>query len=223
MGKSPGWKYAKNFDLRRAVGLKSDKPAPPEIPQHMVSSWTDTILSQTGKKPQRGFGGRLTFLGQDRESPVRVDGQLVVYAFEETEGQPRSTQPTRRYIFSREQFVRHESKSTLGPSYSVWLPWDDVGGERKNISLIARFEPHDGPLIVGEQTKHLLPGRTAIANSEAQPKAESTISDPSRIQLAQHTSAIANEAQPKSKMTSASIPLPSNWQPRAATLPVSPL
>jgi len=216
-GKSKSWTFAKSFDVRRVVGLKSDEPAPAEIPVRMVSSWTDTVLNKTEQKPQRGFGGRLTFFGHDRETPVRIDGQLVVYAFEETEGLPRSTQPSRRYIFPREEFVRHESESTLGPSYSVWLPWDEVGGERKNVSLIARFEPVGGPLIMGEQTRHLLPGRAVVAQTEAD-----VSSTKSKVRLAQHassyagkvSSAIATEEiqQSKLRMTSSSIPLPSSWQ-----------
>lgn len=230
--KSKSRKFAKSLDPRRAIGLKSEKPAQPEIPMRMVSSWTDTVLNQTGQKPQRGFGGRLTFFGQDREKPVRIDGQLVVYAFEETEGQPRSTQPTRRFIFPKEQFVRHESKSALGPSYSIWLPWDEVGGERKNISLIARFEPEGGPLIVGEQTRHLLPGRAALVAKE------SPSTSNSQVQLAQHAPAVRSSngastiptwkghvvpalavetaPQPKTKMTTTSIPLSNNWKQRLA-------
>jgi len=218
--KAKSTKVAKSLDVRRVFGHKADEPAPPEVPLRMVSSWTDTVLSKTDKKPQRGFGGRLTFFGQDRESLIRVDGQLVVYAFEETEGQPRSTQPTRRYVFPREQFVRHESESTLGPSYSVWLPWDEVGGERKNISLIARFEPKGGPLLVGEQTSHLLPGRAVLVKEDV-PAVNSG------VKLAKHNAtrsrghaspAVATEELPQSKlkMTTTSIPLSKNWQRRLA-------
>jgi len=218
--KTNSTKVAKSLDVRRAFGHKSDESAPPEIPLRMVSSWTDTVLNRTDKRPQRGFGGRLTFFGQDRESLIRVDGQLVVYAFEEAEGQSQSTQPARRYVFPSEQFVRHESESTLGPYYSVWLPWDEVGGEQKNISLIARFEPKGGPLIVGEQTRHLLPGRAVLAK-------EKIPAINSKVQLAQHSSshkrgnasqALASEKLPQSKlkMTTTSIPLSSNWQRRLA-------
>ena len=83
--KSQQWKFVKGLDVRRAIGLKSDEPPSPEIPARIVSSWTDTVLSKAGQKPIRGFGGRLTFFGRGHDSPVRVDGQLVVYAFEETD------------------------------------------------------------------------------------------------------------------------------------------
>jgi hypothetical protein len=81
-----------------------------------------------------------------------------VYAFDETEREKHDTHPTRKYVFPREEFARHESQSQLGPSYSVWLPWDEAGGNMKQISLIAKFEPHGGTYVMGEQTKHLLPG-----------------------------------------------------------------
>ncbi len=220
--KSGDWKLAKSLDIRRAIWWKEHK-SDPQVPMRLVSSWTDAVLHRPGQKSQRGFGGRLSFFGRDGEDPVRVDGQLVVYAYDENKGDPRSTQPTRRFIFPREQFERLESESTLGPSYSVWLPWDnEVAGPRKNISLIARFEPHGGPLLVGEQTRHLLPGMALAGDEPAvQPGA-------SGIQLAQHTSATpagfrANEASMnetttfRPEMTTKSIQLSEHWRERFAT------
>ena len=135
-----------------------DEEDEPQEPRRLVSSWTDTVLHQTGKNPQRGFGGRLIFYGEDAEKPVLVDGQLVVYAFDETNRQPTDNKPTRRYVFPPDQVSRRMSKTAMGPSYSFWLPWDEVGGAQTEISLIARFEPMGGAIVVGEQTKHLLPG-----------------------------------------------------------------
>lgn len=152
------WKFAKALDPRRVVGGQADDPAEPQIPTRLIATWVDTKLHTPGQKPLRGFGGRVVFFGPEGQDSVRVDGELVVYAFDETDRSPHETQPTRRYIFPAEQFVKHESESQFGPSYSVWLPWDAVGGQQKQISLIARFEPRGGAMIVGEQTAHLLPG-----------------------------------------------------------------
>jgi hypothetical protein len=138
--------------------MKSSKPPLPEVPVRLVSTWTETSLQRPGKPSQRGFGGRLVFFKRDCDDPVRVDGQLVIYAFDESDREPHETHPTRKYVFPAAEFARHESESKLGPSYSVWLPWDEVGGNNKQISLIARFEPEGGAFVMGEQTKHLLPG-----------------------------------------------------------------
>ena len=155
-GKGDGWKFA-SLDPLHVFHKKSDKPEP-QVPTRMVTTWTDTILTKPGQPPQRGFGGRLVFQGPAKDDPVAVEGQLVVYAFDETDRPSYETRPTRRFIFPADQFRLYESASQLGPSYSVWLPWDDVGGPQKKISLIARFEPKGGSMIVGEQTRHFLPG-----------------------------------------------------------------
>jgi hypothetical protein len=222
--KSGHGKLSRTFDVRRVMWWKDHKPEP-QAPVRLVSSWTDTVLYSQGQKSQRGFGGRLSFFGRDSEDPVRVDGQLVVYAYDESKGDPRNVQPTRRYIFPREQFSRLQSDSALGPSYSVWLPWDDdLAGPQKSISLIARFEPHGGPLLVGEQTRHLLPG-TALADDAPAPT-----SSPNGIQLAQHTTPAQPEPEPQGatpltetgvkphpELSTTSIHLSEHWRDRLAT------
>ncbi len=190
-GSGGNWRFAKSLDVRRAVGLKKqDELAPPQIPTRLVSTWQDTVLHRTGEKAQRGFGGRLLFFNQSGEAPIRVEGRLVVYAYDENGREAHETHPTRRFIFPTEQFVKHESECKLGTSYSVWLPWDDVGGVQKNISLIARFEPEGGPLVAGDQTRHLLPGTRLLASGDPQP----TTPQVGDIRLAQFTQ--ASQVQP---------------------------
>ena len=213
MGKGDGWRFTKSWDIRRAVGWKKDELGPIETPTRLVSTWQDTTLNTPGKSSQRGFGGRLLFFKDDSQDAIRVDGQLVVYAYDDSGRQAHETQPTRRYVFPPEQFVRHESESKVGPSYSVWLPWDEVGGQQKNISLIARFEPKKGPLVVGEQTKHLLPGTRMLAAGKTAPAVQ-PIAD---IQLAQFTQeSKISVAKPQSEVTSIALAR-KNWEQRLAS------
>ena len=157
--------WVPTWDIREAIGWHKEKPDLPSVPARVVSTWTDTVLHRAGQKPMRGFGGRLVFFDRDSEEPISVQGQLVVYTFDETDRDSHDTAPTRKYVFPAEQFARHEGPSKLGPSYSVWLPWDEVGGSQKNVSLIVRFESTQGSMILGEQTRHLLPG-IMLANHE---------------------------------------------------------
>lgn len=219
MSGSDGWRFAKKMDVRQSVGLAQDKPQPPQMPNRLVSTWEDTVLTLAGKKPQRGFGGRILFFNETSQEPVRVEGQLVVYAYDENDREAHETHPTRRYVFPVEQFVKHESECQLGPSYSVWLPWDQAGGEQKSISLIARFEPKDGPLIVGDQTRHLLPGTQMLASGETKQPVKK-ISD---IQLTEFTETSKVQSPPslaeskrKSRVTSIALSN-STWQKRLAT------
>jgi hypothetical protein len=117
------WKTPKMFSLDNTWPFR-DKDEPREgVPVRIVGMWTDTVYTQAGQKPQRGFGGRLLFYETDNKDPIIVDGQLVVYAFNETDRDPTDNKPTRRYVFPAEQIPLHMSKSELGTSYSFWLPW----------------------------------------------------------------------------------------------------
>jgi hypothetical protein len=156
-GKGEKWKFA-SLDMQKAKFWDRDGKPDPMAPARIATTWTEATLTRAGQRPQRGFGGRLLFYQKEDADLVRVDGQLVIYAFDETNGDPYKTEPTRRYIFPAEQLAMYESETQLGPSYSVWVPWDEAGGSEAKVSLIARFEPKNGAVVVGEQTHHYLAG-----------------------------------------------------------------
>lgn len=157
------WHPSKYFGLNSSWPFR-DKDEPVEgTPTRLTATWADTVMTQPGKKPIRGFGGRLTFHEKDEKQPIIVEGQLVVYAFDEAGREVTDNKPTRRYVFPADQMALHMSKNEAGASYSFFLPWDEAGGPQTDISLICRFEPADGPVITGEQMKQKLPG-TIVAN-----------------------------------------------------------
>jgi hypothetical protein len=222
-GLPDGGKIAKTLDVREKLSWKSEEaPPPPQIPSRIVTTWTHAVRHTPGVPAQRGFGGRIVFFGADMDDPIRVDGQLVVYAFDEEGRQEYETQPTKRYIFRADAFAKHEGESQLGPSYSVWIPWDEVGGSQKNISLITRFEPAGGPIVVGEQTRHLLPGAAQqYAEAEAAAKSGRSVlltghSESQSSAAANVESALANEdvAPSSTSRASTTIELPENLQQR---------
>jgi hypothetical protein len=146
------------FDLRKGIPWIPGEDGELERPMKIVAVWTDTIMSQGEEKPVRGFGGRLMFYAREDAKPVKVEGSLVVYGFDETNRDPRNVRPERKWVFSEEEFAKHHSESKIGHSYSVWLPWDRIGGPQAEISLVARFTPKEGGMVVGEQQTILLPG-----------------------------------------------------------------
>ena len=97
-------------------------------PVRLVTFWSDTVLHQPGKPAVRGFGGRVFFYGEDDSKPIEVDGSLVVYAFDAEHYDPSQQRPEKKYVFPADQLQEHFSNSDMGPSYSVWLPWDEVLG-----------------------------------------------------------------------------------------------
>jgi hypothetical protein len=150
---------ASDFKPSKLFSLGDDDDEPEKgIPLRMECTWTDTVLTKAGEKSQRGFGGRLMFYGKKEGKPILVEGQLVVYAFDEMNRAITDNKPTRRYVFPADQIALRMSKSEIGASYSFWLPWDEVGGPQTEVSLVCRFEPKGGGVITSEQTRHRLPG-----------------------------------------------------------------
>jgi hypothetical protein len=133
-----------------------DEPA--GKPDRVTALWNDAVANTAGQPPVRGFGGRLMFYESKGDTPVKIDGTLIVYAFDETNRDPNNCKPDCKYVFTPEQLPKHYSKTKVGHSYSVWLPWDMAGGMQKEITLIVRFEPKLGAPIVGDQCKEILPG-----------------------------------------------------------------
>ncbi len=153
------------FDLEKRIPWKLDDDEYVAPPDRLVAMWADTVLHQSGGPAIRGFGGRLMFHGKDEGRPVKANGKLIVYAFDEDRENQENFKPDRKFVFTAEQFANHYSKSDLGHSYSVWIPWDKVGGPQKQVSLIARFISEDGSVVVSEQARHILPGLTTLAKT----------------------------------------------------------
>lgn len=146
------------FDLRKKIPWGKGEDGLIDRPTKVVAMWTDTICTIAGQVPSRGFGGRIYFYDTDPNKPRKVKGSLVVFAFDETDRAPTNTKPDRKFVFTQEQFEKHYSQSALGHSYSVWIPWDDVGGPQKEISLLVRFTTEEGALVVGDMSRVLLNG-----------------------------------------------------------------
>ncbi len=146
------------LDVRKGMPWLDSEPEP-QTPTRMIDVWTDTVLWQSGKPGVRGFGGRIMFYRDDEQAePVAVDGTLTVYAFDDEDPDPDKP-PAKKYIFPAEQLAKHYSQSKVGHSYSFWLPWGDVLGPERQLSLITRFESREGKVVMSKVAHKTLPGR----------------------------------------------------------------
>lgn len=146
-----------------ALSAKRDKDDEDMPAQTMAAIWKDSVYEEPGKPRMRGFGGRIFFYDAENNA-VKADGELVVYGFED--GSKDSSKPDKKFVFKKDQFQQHFSKSPLGGSYSVWIPWDELGGYRKSVTLIPIFKTDDERIIKTGQSINLLPGKEPEANPE---------------------------------------------------------
>ncbi|MCR9293243.1 MAG: hypothetical protein NXI32_11020 [bacterium] len=176
-----GCQFAPKQPLSVPWGKNNQKKQPTRI----LPVWTDTVLYQTDRPGVRGFGGRIYFYEEQRSEPIEVDGGLAVYVFDADNAEPQDQKPLRKFVFTPEQFSEHMSITSIGPSYSVWLPWGEVGGPPRRLSLIARFEGSEGGTVISDPTIKLLPG---VAKSKQPSQASQHLqASSSSIQLASHS------------------------------------
>jgi len=134
------------------------KEEPIVAPNSVAVVWTTTTLEKATAPATRGFGGVVTFYGTDQSKPVRVSGELTVYAYDELSHKPDNAAPDRKYVFTKEQLEKHLGNGPAGPAYHIWIPWDEIGGPRREVCLILRFDPADGKAVVDKPTHAVLPG-----------------------------------------------------------------
>ncbi len=156
-----------------------------KLPIKMVVNWKDTVRYNPNDPPIRGFGGRVHFYDESNR-PVRVEGQLTVYGYDDSKpGDTDPERPDRKFVFEPDKLQSHYSMSKLGHSYSFWVPWDRVGGEQKEITLAPFFRTATGQVLMGEQTTQGLPGVTQQPSQELQPQWAPSPSDYQPPEVAQ--------------------------------------
>ncbi len=170
--------YAQNFSgwiSKNPFNFFKKNNDPDEIkePRRIVSLWSDTVLHQSGRQSTRGIAGRIYFYDVKHQA-IKVEGELVVYAFDDNNGLPENRPADHKYIFTREQLPTHFSMSDFGASYSIWLPWDAVGGQQTKLSLVAVFRGKKNNLIVGQMAQHVLPGTTQGVVVDRMPPPQAT-------------------------------------------------
>lgn len=136
-----------------------------QVPTKVIPFWSEGVLNQPDAVGTRGLGGRLLFYGKDPKKTIKVRGTLVVYVFDEAGRNPDNVAPDRKYVYKPDDFEKTHAKNEVGHSYNIWVPWDEVGGPQKELSLIVRFTAETGELVVSEQQKQRLTG----SNSGTQP------------------------------------------------------
>ena len=126
------------------------------VPENIVPVWQNASLTLSKQVPTRGFAGRIYF-HDHQENPLIVDGELIVYGFNEGRLKKHG-KPEKRFVFSSEELAKYLRMSTAGASYNIWLPWDELGGVEKKVSLIAFFKDASGKVVQGSSINAVLPG-----------------------------------------------------------------
>ncbi len=137
--------------------LKKEKTPEFQTPDHIVVIWKQSTFRGDNGQKSKGFGGRIYFYN-DKNEAVKADGELTIFGFDDSfEGAERQSADC-KFVFKQEDFQKHFSVTDLGPSYSVWVPWNEDNEDSLRISLMPIFKTVEGKLVQGEQSVNVLTG-----------------------------------------------------------------
>jgi hypothetical protein len=111
--------------------------------------------------PCRGFAGQLIFLSSRHALPVKVDGDVRIYLFDDIGTPEDQAKPLRQFDFTCEAWNQHLSRSAVGPTYSVFVPYVRRGQYNAKCTLRVRLTPKVGPPVFSDATTLPLRGPTA--------------------------------------------------------------
>ena len=158
--------------LKRFTSKKEQEPEF-QIPKSMVGIWKTSTFEKAGSKSIRGFGGRFYFYDANNE-PVRVNGDLTIYGYDDNnQAESGDGKADRKFVFKADSLNTHFSESAFGESYSFFVPWDNVGGEEKTITLIPVFKTVEGHMPEAKPATMRLPGRRVSKSAAMSSKKKS--------------------------------------------------
>jgi hypothetical protein len=112
-----GWGSSK--EMWGTMGKKSEEIVYGDA-QKLAVLWTDTTMIGPDGKSIRGFAGRVYF-NDKQNKPVRVEGELVVYAYDDSSSATKTT-ADRVYKFREDELQSHYGPSGIGPVVQLLDP-----------------------------------------------------------------------------------------------------
>jgi hypothetical protein len=122
-------------------------------------------------KPCKGFTGQVLFLSRKSSAPVQVEGQVRIYLFDDLGAtEEEKIKPMHQYDFDSGSWNILLGKTSLGPTYTVFVPYTRRGVTEANCSLRIRLKPKHGPVIFSEFTNMPLSGsKKTLRGDDAKP------------------------------------------------------
>ncbi len=169
----------------------------------IICIWEQAEGRDPNGLPCRGFAGQLLFLANRNAAPVEVEGDVRIYLFDNVGSPEEQARPLRQFDFDSEAWKMHLTKSAVGPSYSVFVPYVRRGQSNAQCALRVRLEAKNGPTIFSELSSLPLKGPAAVPET-------TIISEPTSPE--ERVQAEVHQTLSKALQGSTTIPLTADGQ-----------
>lgn len=93
--------------------------------------------------PSRGFIGQVLFFAAGIESPVKVEGKVTVYVFDDFGSREEQKKPIHEFTFDTGSWNNYLKDTNFGPAYQIFIPYTRPGSHFANCSLRVKLEPEE--------------------------------------------------------------------------------
>ncbi len=130
-------------------------------------------------KPTRGFAGQMFFFAAGSDAPVKVDGAVRVYEFDDQGSREEQVKAIHQFDFPPEVWSLYQRDSQWGPSYQVFIPYVRKGSHAADCALRVRLTAEGQQPVFSEMltvelsgTKGPAPGTQAARQDVAATEAD---------------------------------------------------
>ncbi len=125
----------------------------------IICIWQPSEGRDPNGMPCRGFAGQILFLAGRNSLPVQMEGDVRIYLFDDQGTAEEQSKPIHQYDFDSGAWSRHLTKGTLGPTYSVFVPYTRRGVSEARCALRVRLQAGNQQAVFSDMSNIALDGR----------------------------------------------------------------
>lgn len=131
--------------------------------------WEAAEGQSVGGSPSRGFAGQILFFEHGKPSPVKVNGDVVIYQYKDFDPDAEEHQLVHTFRFDAKSWKVHLADGALGESYNVFLPLSEKKKEQVTCALRVELTLDSGRKVSSPFTEVTLGGKKIkVTDSERQ-------------------------------------------------------
>jgi len=137
-----------------------ERPAQPGPVSRIVPVWKPAQGRDMNGSPARGVAGQIFFFTPGNDSPIPVDGTVVIYVFDNQGTPEEQKKPIHRFRFEPDAWNMHRHKGRFGTTYHVFIPYTRKVVHQVEASFNVRFFPRKSSRrpVSSEMVAVTLPG-----------------------------------------------------------------
>jgi hypothetical protein len=130
--------------------------------------------------PTRGFAGQVLFFVKGQSTPVRINGDVRVYVFDDQGTADEQARPLHEFNFPAEAWNSYLTQTNLGPAYQLFVPYTRKGSHFAKCELRVRLTAQDRLPAYSKLAMITLPGRKSLPGAIQQAAASAGSAEPER-------------------------------------------